>query len=169
MDYLKNKKVYLSGPIEFDEGNWREPVIEKLQSHFGMSVYDPFSDPKQQWKEKIHEAKKNKDYSYMRDLAKKFVLKDLTQVNRSDVLIAYLPYKVPTIGTHTEIIKSLDNNTPTILICPQGKENLPVWYFGMADLDMMFGSWNEVFSYLSDVDKGVFSDNEKWMFVYGNI
>ena len=34
MDYLKNKKVYLSGPIEFDEGNWREPVIEKLQSHF---------------------------------------------------------------------------------------------------------------------------------------
>jgi hypothetical protein len=39
----------------------------------------------------------------------------------------------------------------------------------MADLDMMFGSWDEVFSYLSDADKGVFSDNEKWMFVYGNI
>lgn len=166
MGFLTNKKFYLSGPIEFGSENWREPIIEKLKNDFSIDVYDPFSDPKQQWVDKIIEAKAKHDYQAIQDIAKKFVRKDLGMVDRSDGLIAYLPYKVPTTGTHHEIINSINSKKPTLLVCPQGKENVPVWYYGISKIQHMFGSWDELFVFLKEVNEGHHQDDDKWSFVY---
>src|SRR5581483_419345 len=109
MSFLKNAKVYLSGPIEFgdDKVNWRLDPKEVLAQEFQLNVFDPFDDPKQQWAPLLEEARSRNDYETMRQIAKNFIRKDLCLVDRSDFLIAYLPYKVPTTGTHHEIINSV--------------------------------------------------------------
>lgn len=166
MGFLTSKKFYLSGPIEFGNENWRDPIIDRLKKDFSIDVYDPFSDPKQQWIDKISEAKKNHDYQAIQEIAKKFVRKDLGMVDRSDGLIAYLPYKIPTTGTHHEIINSINSKKPTLLVCPQGKENIPVWYYGISKIQHMFGSWDELFCFLKEVNEGQHQNDDKWSFVY---
>lgn len=167
-NFLKNTRLYLSGPIEFDNGiNWRTEPIKILTERFGINIFDPYSDPKQNWTEQIKEARGNKDYDTMTKIAKGFVRKDMTMVDRSDFLIAYLPFKHATTGTHFEILNSLNQKKPTILICPQGKENIPVWYYGIVKHHFMFGDWNSLYEYLQEVDEGNHIDNHRWAFVYG--
>lgn len=156
---LAGATVYLSGPIEFNDLNWRTEPVQILESKFGLQIFDPFSDPKQQWLPDISEAKKTKDFEKIKQIAKQFVRKDLGMVYKSDILIACLPYKVPTTGTHHEITESWRAMKPTLLVCPSGIENLPVWYFGLFPIKHMFGSWNDLYSYLDLINKGLEYDD----------
>ena len=170
MNYLSGKNFYLSGPIEFgEEINWRISVIDYLTKQFKIKVFDPFSDPKQQWLEKINFYKKEKDFDKLKDIAKQFVRKDLGMVDRCDALIAYVPYKIPTVGTHHEIINANNMKKPTLLVCPQGKENIPVWYFGCLNHNLFFSNWNELYSCLEEANKGTFVNLNRWNFIYGII
>lgn len=168
---LKGKTVYLSGPIEHaSEDNWRENPCKVLSEEFGMNIIDPNADEKQKWTSELNEARKNKDFKTMRDISKRFVRKDLGWVDRSDILIAYLPHKFPTTGTHHEIIFANNAKKPTLLICEQGKEFIPVWYYGFIgkkDDEYMFDSWEGVYRYLREVNESKHTDNFDWALVYG--
>lgn len=168
---LKYKHFYLSGPIEFGDtncSNWRDYPKDALEKKFGIHVFDPFADPKQQWKQKIDLAKDTNNYEDIVKIAKSFVQKDLTMVQRCDALIAYLPYRVPTIGTHHEIIQNIQLDKPTLLVCPEGVKNLPLWYFGLIPLNYMFGSWDSLFYYLKEINLGEnHLDDHRWDFVRG--
>ena len=165
MNYLKNKKVYLSGPIEFGtKHNWREKPIEYLKNKLFLDVFDPFSDPKAQWGIKIKNAKKEKDYKKIINIAKSFVRRDLAMVDRSDLLIAYMPYNVQTVGTVHEIVNGVNSKKPTLIICPEGKEKIPVWIWGIVKEEFLFGSWEKVYSYLKEVSVGKHAKNNTWHF-----
>ena len=168
---LEGTKVYLSGPIEYgDSGiNWRDEPSRILKEEFKISVFDPFADPKQQWVPALKEARDNKNYAEMTRIAKSFVRKDLALVDRSDFLIAYLPKQIPTTGTHHEIINSVNAKKPTLLVCPQGKENIPLWYYGFIPHEAMFGGWEDLYNYLRDVNARKYLDNNRWAYVYGLI
>lgn len=169
-NYLKGKRMYLSGPIEFDseKTNWREEPTQRLQE-MGVRVFDPYADPKQQKWQQLQTAREAKDFKTMRRVAKQFVRKDLNIVDRADFVVAYLPYKVPTTGTHHEIINSCNAKKPTLLVCPQGKEMVPIWYYGFVRPRYMFGSWNDLFAYLTAVDSGDHKKDWRWAFVYGRL
>ena len=171
MSHLQNTRGYLSGCIEYDkhEKNWRNEPKRVLIERFKINLFDPFDDPKQQWVAHLKKARDEKNYDEMARIAKAFVRKDLCMVDRSDFLIAYLPHSVPTTGTHHEIINSSNAKKPTLLVCPQGKENLAFWYYGFVPHDMMFGSWEELYNYLDEVNQGLHKNNDKWGFVYGLI
>jgi hypothetical protein len=171
MNYLKNKRAYLSGAIEFGEKdhNWRIEPINRMTNDFGIDVFDPFSDPKQQWVEELNFARTNKDFDKMSKIARNFVRKDLCMVDRSDFLVAYMPFKVPTTGTIHEIINSNEAKKPTLIVCPQGKENAPLWLWGSLPQHYFFGSWEELYSYLKDVTDGKHSEDNRWHFCYGLI
>ena len=167
MNYLKGKNVYLSGDIEFDSGaNWRDEPKKTLFERFGLSVFDPHADPKNQWTEELTASRQNKDYERMASIARCFVRKDLCMVDRCDLLIAYMPYKVPTTGTTEEVIRSNDSKKPTFIICPQGKENVPAWFYGYMDHSNFFGSWDEFYDHLQEVDNGKHIHNNRWHFCY---
>lgn len=167
---LKNKHFYLSGPIEFNQGDWREKPKSVLEKEFEINVFDPYVDPKQQWKDEIDKAKNGGDYEKIAKIAKSFFMKDMNMVQKCDALIAYLPYKVPTIGTHHEIIKNFEFNKPTLLICPEGVKFLPIWYFGFIPLEYMFGSWESLFYYLKEINSGEqHLDDIRWDFIRGKI
>ncbi|RDJ35644.1 MAG: hypothetical protein DWQ19_12565 [Crenarchaeota archaeon] len=166
--YLSNKKVYLSGAIEYnsDGFNWRIEPKQQLESRFGLDVFDPFADPKQQWVPELNEAQKNKDLVKMKEIASKFVRKDLANVDESKFLIAHFIHGLPTTGTHHEVINANNAKKPTLLLCEKGAEFIPKWYFGFISLDYLFGSWEELYSYLQEVDDGKHMDDDRWSIVY---
>ncbi len=90
MGYLKNAKCYLSGAIDADMSgkNWRPAVIETLSSRFGVNVFDPFSDPKQMKGKEMAEAKAAGNFDKVREIVLGFVAKDLSEIDRTDMLIA---------------------------------------------------------------------------------
>lgn len=164
---LAGKRLYLSGPIEHgSKRNWRVNPKKVLSKEFGIEVYDPFSDPKQQWAKQLKEAQAKCDYESMQRIAKCFVRKDLCWVDRSDILIARLPYKVPTCGSHHEIINSNNSKKPTLIVCPQGAQYVPLWYYGFIPTEFMFGSWKALYAYLREVNEGKHIDNDRWAFIY---
>ena len=116
MGVLKGKRCYLSGPIQYDTTghNWREEPKKVLIEEFGIDLFDPFEDPKQQWVPILQEAQRNKDYEGMTKISRQFVRKDLCMVDRSDFIVSYLPHKIPTTGIGTtKIINSVNAKKPT--------------------------------------------------------
>jgi hypothetical protein len=168
--YLAGASCYLGGPIEHDSAeDWRVYPKRILGKEFGIRVTDPNEDPKQKWLPTLQDARKKKDYDLMAQIARSFVRKDLCLVDRSDFGIWYLPYKVPTCGSHHEIVNSNNSKKPTLLVCPQGKELVPAWYYGFIPHDFMFGSWEDLFKYLTEVNSGKHKENNRWHYVYGMI
>lgn len=166
---LKGKRCYLSGPIENDQTghNWRDHPREFLVRDFKIDLFDPFADPKQQWVGPLMEAKGRLEFDEMARIAKMFVRKDLAMVDRADFVVAYLPKGIPTTGTHHEIINSANAKKPTLLVCPQGKEHVPLWYYGFIPHEFMFDGWDYLHQYLTEVDEWKHSNNDRWAFVYG--
>jgi len=165
--YLRGRRTYLGGPIEHQDGrDWRTEVKTKLVEDFGLKVFDPHEDPKQALRERIAYCKEHELWDELEKVVHEFVHVDLTIVDRADFIIQHIPYKVPTTGTVHEIINSNDRKKPTLLVCPQGKNKLPDWYFGFINHKHMFGSWDELYAYLGEVDRGDHKTDKRWFFVY---
>ena len=171
MCYLKGKRAYLSGPIQFDvKENWRDVPRKTLTEEFGIELFDPFADPKQQWVPTLQKAQKDKDYETIVRISKAFVRKDLCLVDRSDFIVAYLPYKVPTTGTVHEIINSNNAKKPTLLVTNcEDITHIPLWYFGFIPKTFMFAGWDKLFDYLREVNEGKHKSDDRWSFIYGDI
>jgi len=168
---FKDKRLYLSAPIEYNtESNWREEVKKVLTKKFGFNVFDPSQDPKQQWWSVLREARETKDYEKIATIAKLFVRKDLAMVDRADLVIAYVPHKVPTTGVVHEVINSNNCKKPTLLVSNcDDISYIPVWYYGFIATEFMFPNWKALFKYLKEVEDGKHKDNDRWSFIYGDI
>jgi nucleoside 2-deoxyribosyltransferase len=171
MGYLRNKRLYLSGAIEYSKGtNWRIEPKKVLSESFGLDIFDPFDDPKQQFVPVLQQARATKDLKKIQAVSRDFVKKDLYLVGCSDILVANIAPNIPTTGTTDEIIFATRIcKKPTLLVCEEGVENIPFWFFGCVRLEFMFNSWKELYSYLQEVEDGKHKDNDRWSFVYGLI
>lgn len=172
MNFLSNRKCYLSGPIQYDVTglNWRVSPKKILLEEFKIDVFDPFDDPKQQWSYQLKEAREKKDLETISKVAHNFVRKDLTMVDRCDFVIAYIPLKVPTTGTVHEIINSNNAKKPTLLVTNTGdKTDIPLWYYGFIPHECMFGSWEDLYVYLREVNDKKHINNRRWNYIYNLI
>lgn len=168
---LKNKKCYLSAPIQHcNRENWRPAVCQRLTEEFGIDVFDPFSDSKQQWVPTLKKAQENRDYDTIVKISKSFVRKDLCMVDRADFLIAFVPYKVCTTGCVHEIINSNNAKKPTLLVTDSPDISyISLWYFGFIPKEFMFAGWDSLYNYLKEVDEGKHKENNRWSYIYGDI
>jgi nucleoside 2-deoxyribosyltransferase len=168
MNYLKNRRVYIAGPIEFSDQalDWRMKIKENLLSKFGLRVFDPIDDPKQGVRKDMIKAKEEKNYEKISQIVHSWVRTDLSIIDRMDFIIANLPYKVPTFGTTHEIVSANDAKKPVLLVCEDGKEKTPDWFWGFINHNFMFGSWNDLYDYLQQVDEGKHKNNNRWYFTY---
>ncbi len=165
---LEGKRAYLSGPIQYSDSiNWRTEPTTVLTQEFKIDLFDPFADPKQQWADALRQAQERKDYEEMRRIAKRFVRKDLQMVQQSLFLIAFVPYKVPTVGTVHEIINSINQKTPTLLVSDGHKDKIPLWYYGIVPHECMFADWEGLYEYLREVNDWKHTHNNRWDLVYG--
>lgn len=165
---LKDVKVYLSGPIEHDstDRNWRIGPTNELTNKFGLNVFDPFIDPKQQWVQKLQQARKERDFELIEKIAQSFVQKDLSEVDRTDILIAYLPSKIPTTGTTHEIIEANHDKKLVLLVSDGKKEHIPLWFFGFISHKNMFDNWEQLYDYLNEINQGLHKENKRLARIY---
>lgn len=167
--YLEGKSCYLGGPIQYGQPGWRDYPKNILFKYFGINVFDPFTDPKQQWLPEIKKAQDEKDYEKIAKIAKAFVRKDLGTIDRQDFTISYLPYKVPTAGTVHEIVVADNLKKPALLVTNQNDISyIPIWYYGFIPIEFMFPNWEKLFKYLKEVNEGFHKDKDEWSFVYGD-
>lgn len=170
MNYLKNKLVYLSGAIEADNSliNWRIPVIERLEK-FGLKVFDPNSDPKQNRASELYKAKQNKDFDKVAEIAKGFCRKDLNLVDKSDIVVVRARHDIPSVGTWHECFTAWDNKKIVLLVNEEGIDKISSWLFAFIPVKYMFGSWQDLYDYLDLVDKGYMSHDFRFATLYNLI
>jgi hypothetical protein len=138
---LKGARVYLSGPMDFVasrkdemERGWRSRVSEVLQS-LGVTVFDPWHKPRVRGmrdygREGLDTADERAKWSFMKSrkgikvraaLSKKFgetLHIDLRMVDTSDLVIAYCPTNVYSVGTPHELALCRQQRKPVLFVSP---------------------------------------------------
>ncbi len=167
---LAGKKVYLSSPIEaiVQENNvWhstRNIIKEELRERFGLLVHDPYDDEENcedHFKE-VAAAKEAGDYDKLNEIFRRIVRIDLRLVDRADIIVAYVPKNVKSVGVPHEIIVGNNLKKPVFLVEGGSKKDISLWYYGFIPHEHMFNEWTELFSYLKRInngDKEVVADN----------
>lgn len=138
-NFLRNTRVYLSGPMDFvasraeeKKSGWRVRVGQFLHS-YGATVFDPWQKPKVRG---LHEYGKEdlttiklreswtfapgKDGAIKRDKCARTFWEtmhiDLRMVDVSDFVIAYCPTNIYSVGTPHEIIIARQQHKPVLFV-----------------------------------------------------
>jgi hypothetical protein len=138
-EFLKNTRVYLSGPMDFvasraeeKKFGWRVRVGEFLRS-FGATVFDPWNKPKvrglhEYGKEDVATIKLREKWTFeaseegaqdRAECAQTFwetMHIDLRMVDISDVVIAYCPTNIYSVGTPHEIVTARQQHKPVLFV-----------------------------------------------------
>ena len=143
--------------------NQREYVKEELASRFGLKVYDPYDGDENRGShlQDIQDAKKARNFVKLSEIFHKTVRIDLRLVDRSDIIIAYTPKGVCSVGVPHEIVVANNAKKPVLLVEGTDSLNISLWYYGFIPYECMFGKWEHLFNYLKDVDYGNITNN-RW-------
>jgi hypothetical protein len=139
--FLRDSRVYLSGPMDFvasrvDEKRtgWRVRVKAFLQS-FGVTVFDPWETPavrglEEYGHEDVNTANAKERWTFedssqaskaRTEIADRFwetMHIDLRMVDISDFVIAYCPTNIYSVGTPHEIIVARNEHKPVLFVSP---------------------------------------------------
>jgi len=173
---LKNLRCYLAGPIDHadDDGiAWRADMTEYL-SDFGVIVLDPCDKPVQDSyfkeigdeKEKMMDLKNTGRYFELTQRMKEIVHMDLRMVDISDFVIVYLDPESRPFGTIHELLNSLHQRKPTLVVVEGGRANASNWLFGIMNYEFMFDDFESLQVWLRQIDDGTIEgDLSRWVFM----
>lgn len=175
MNKLKGLRCYLAGPIDYaqDDGTgWRNEVQKWLEKK-KVFVFNPCDKPisYQKYKEideektKMLALKTSGRYFELTQRMKEIVHVDLRMVDVSDMVIVYIDPSITMFGTIHELINSLQQRKPTLVVIEGGKSKAPNWLFGLMDFNFMFNSFEELYAFLTHIDEGfIEADLSRWVF-----
>ena len=176
MNRLKGLRCYLAGPIDQapDDGvEWRKRITPWLEQK-GVMVLDPCDKPipdsyyKEIDDEKIGmmRLKETGRYFELSQRMKEIVHMDLRMVDVSDFVIVYLDMDARPFGTIHELINSLNQRKPTLVVVEGGRRaNASNWLFGIMDYNFMFDNFEELQVFLDQIDSGnTIGDLSRWVF-----
>lgn len=164
MNKLNNQTVYLVGGMDrVPDGGvvWRDVLTPKL-TKFGLKVLNPCKkheviDYGHETVEDRELRKKNKqsgEFELVQKEMKDIRSVDLAMVDLSNLIIFYLDLNVHACGSYEEIFWANRCKKPVLIMCEQGRVNVPDWLFGTIPYQHMFDSWDELLLYLYDIDSG---------------
>jgi nucleoside 2-deoxyribosyltransferase len=172
---LKGLRCYLAGPIDAadDDGvGWRKDATKWLKAK-GVKVLDPCDKPISyaEYKEidtekqKMMELKENGRYFELSQRMREIAHVDLRMTDISDFLIVYLNPNITMFGTIHELINSLNQKKPTLVVVEGGKKCAPNWLFGIMDFNFIFDSFEELYDFLGLIDTEAIQANlSRWVF-----
>ncbi len=176
MNRLGNLRCYLAGPIDHakDDGvGWRKDMTAWLQER-NVKVLDPCDKPikdvryKEIEGEKIQmfELKNTGRYFELTQRMKEIVHMDLRMVDVSDFVIVYLDMDARPFGTIHELINSLNQRKPTLVVVEGGRRaNASNWLFGIMDYNFIFDNFEDLQVFLDQIDSGnTIGDLSRWVF-----
>lgn len=176
MHRLRGAVFYLSGPIdcvesEEDAIGWRQNITGFLHS-IGAGVFNPLDKPMSTGVESYqnskyrHGLKQKGRFDEVRDIMKTVCSDDMRLVDNAHALILYIDKEVHMCGSYVETAWAALEKKPIIVMCRQGKAEVPDFLIGITPHRMFFGSWEEVKDYLYKIHTGEDSDTMKrWRFI----
>lgn len=118
------RKVFISGPIQgVEEEQWYRNMLSELLKRYGYVVIDPWQ------REKIL-YKATEDRWWEKVPPPEFIRRDLEDIERCDVLVAYLP--MLSAGTCMELFYAKLKGKKTVTICQI--ENPSPWILAHSDI-----------------------------------
>tara|TARA_A100001391_G_scaffold172537_1_gene134055 strand:+ start:786 stop:1421 length:636 start_codon:yes stop_codon:yes gene_type:complete len=172
---LEGLRCYLAGPIDAadDDGvGWRKDATKWLKAR-GVKVLDPCDKPISyaEYKEidtekqKMMELKENGRYFELSQRMREIAHVDLRMTDISDFLIVYLNPNITMFGTIHELINSLNQKKPTLVVVEGGKRCASNWLFGIMDFNFIFDSFEELYDFLGLIDTEAIQANlSRWVF-----
>lgn len=172
---LKDLRVYLAGPIDHadDDGKGWRTSAEKWFEKRNVFVFNPCNKPVtyQKYKEideektKMMALKASGRFYELAQRMKEIVHVDLRMVDVSDFVVVYLNPEIGMFGTIHELINSLHQRKPTLVVIEGGKTKAPNWLFGIMDFNFMFDSFDNLYEFLTHIDEGyIEADLKRWVF-----
>lgn len=131
-------RVYFSSPYEHDRANtnWKIKAA-KLFHEYDIDIVDPCPDDCDET-HTIDAMKEKGDWLGVYEFCSNIVEGDLAMLNRSQGMLAYLPYGAVTFGTTHEIIHALNHNIPIVLVMPEGIDKVSHWLWGLLGPNRIF-------------------------------
>ena len=120
-------------------------------------------------KQKMMELKESGRYFELAQQMRDIVHVDLRMVDVSDGVIVYLDPETPMCGTYHELINALQQRKPTLVVVEGGKKKAPNWLFGIMNFNFMFDSFDDLKTFLKQIDEGIITaDLSRWVFFTHN-
>lgn len=170
---LKNTQTYLVGAMDrvADNGiTWRNKISPTLEN-LGIRILNPCLKPTENSLEDdytrhwIEYYKETEQYDKIKKHYSSIRCADLRCVDVSDFIIAHIDLSVHACGTYEEIVTANRQKKPILVWCEQGKQAAPNWLFFMLPHQHIFGSSNEIISYLNIVNSSPnLDDLGRWIF-----
>jgi len=170
---LWNNCCYLVGPIDkCPEGGatWRKQVKNTF-GRLGMDFLDPTDKPNpklneiQQKIQELNVLKAEGKYDELAERVKLIRSFDLRCVDKADFIIAYMNNDIQMTGTIEEIVTANREKKPVLIVCEQGKKEIPNWMFGMLPHYYFFNNWAELEDYVVGIDNGSIEPDKRWWFL----
>jgi nucleoside 2-deoxyribosyltransferase len=160
---LKGSRVYLVGPIDNVSReyavSWRKDITSFCHS-LGIGVFDPtnkpcdFAQEDENFPQKLNELKKQFDFETVSKYIKDIVRTDLTMVDLSDFVIAYLDMDTLMCGTYIELAHAAMGRKAVFLVCKQGVSYIPSFLFGLLKYNYFFSNFDQVKNRLKSINIG---------------
>lgn len=170
MNILKGTRCYLSGHMQYLDGqNWRLNITPILMS-MGIKVFDPYHNPF------ISAIKEDKDtrsvllsqmekgeYDKVAEHMLKIRAEDLRLCDISDFSIVNIRPEIASWGTAEEIVTLCRMKKPTFIVIEGGKSKTPLWLMGMIPHKYFYNSIDEVVEIVKSIDSGEKkADSSRW-------
>ena len=176
-DPQKNKKgilyrtrVYLSGQMQYFDGEpWRVKVGKEFEKR-GIIVFSPYNHPfigctqeNSDVAEYIKTLIAQNKYDEVAALVKKVRVEDLRTVDIADFIFCYLNPKYPTVGTWEEVFWANRMKKPIFFVVEGGKAKCPFWMYGVIPHKYIYDSIGDALKMVLDIDDGVKPiDSARW-------
>lgn len=172
MNKLAGSRAYIGGSMDrvADGGvGWRNWIIPKLHQ-LKIVVLNPCDKPIDIGDESIENRQyrqqliDDKNYDKMSQQMKTIRSVDLRMVDLSDFLIVNFDTDQQLCGTLEEVFWANRLKRPILLYCPRGINKIYHWMWGVLPHQLFFEQWDDLFSYLNDIDSGKNTEHlKRWM------
>lgn len=173
---LNKTKVYLVGPMQYENGRgWRAEITPHLRS-MGITVFDPYIKPfvddveeDEAVRELLKTQMDNGDFDAVADRMKKVRNFDLRLCDLSDFIIAHINPSVASWGSAEELVTNVRAKKPIFLSIQGGKKKTPLWIMGMLPHKYIYDSPADILEMIRSIDSGQKPiDSERWKLLKEN-
>jgi len=176
MNYLRNKSVYLCGPMfacADDGAGWRDFITPKLLS-YGLNVENPVKKTLpngmgevEDDKKKFVDLVKERKFAELRAIFEPIGRKDLRCVDKADFLIMTYTSHVHMFGTLHEVCEASKQRKPILVMVDDAcvvDGTLNPWLTIVTKPSCWFFNWEDMFTHLDQVDNMVkpYFDDRYW-------
>jgi hypothetical protein len=149
---------------------WRRRITPILKAS-GIGVLDPSDKPTQfaiedaSFRSTVNDLKNSNQFDEVKSMMRDIAAIDLRMVDIAHFVIMYMDIDSHMCGSYHEAFLSIQQKKPLLIVCEQGKENIPNWLFGVMPHEHMFSSFDELMLYIDRVDYGGEEEHyNRWRF-----